>query len=1388
MEPACAGTALACALVACVLPLVSPGAALAAVGHNLLSSLSEGPVGKPLSEPGAVAVDHATGDVFVADPGRGVVDVFSSNGSFVTRFGEDLEAAAVAVDEASGDVYIAEPVDDAVVVFKPDGSGKYVQLSQWSGAATPGAGFGEVVGVAVDNSTSGSDPSAGDVYVVDAESLALVEGESEPSGRGAVDVFKPRPAGPEEGQEGEFVRALGGVKKGEPSVKLEEPNGAVVSVATGRVYVADSVKGLIYTFSSSGAFEEKLKGSGSPLGSFRGKEAEEGNVTALAIDETTGDLLVAEAERDVVSEFNGSGEWVGWVTSTPSGPFGEVSGIAVGASGDVYIADRILHAVDVFGPDVMVPSVETNKASKAQEPTAVLNGKVSGDGAQASYHFELGETEAYGGLSTTVMHTTGGGEEAVRATVTGLKAGTKYYYRLVAGNENGTSCGIGRWFIEGGEETGQAVSVACRRPSAAIDDESATQVAATSATLQSQIDPNGHDTAYQFQYGTESCRGNPGACTDAPSEPADIGSGEVAVADSVQLQGLQPDTTYYYRVVASNSLGTSDGIERTFTTQSSSASFALPDHRAWELVTPPDKHGAPVEALTKEGGWIFAAEDGDAITYVAKGAVTEQAEGNRSLELQQVLATRGTSEWSSQDIATPQTKALGQDLAEPPEYQFFSPDLSLALVDPYNKALESQPPLAPDAVQSTMYLRDNPPLRPGEDEAEAYAHAAETYEHAKENGETPADYPGYLPLVTEANVAQGTEFGGELQFVDATPDLSHVVLYSKVALAGPSSGPGLYEWSTGTLQPVSVLPDGESAGPEVALGYHNVHANAISDDGTRVIWTASRASRGHLYMRDTVTGTTIMLDAVPGLPEQEQPTGEAQFQTASSDGSRVLFTDTQRLTADSTADSKSDDLYECEIVEERGESTCRLQDLTAGVVHAGEHAAVQSLLFGSSKDCSSAYLVAHGVLATNENGEGEKARDGEENLYELHYNGKEANPEWTITFVAALAESDSVEWEGGANVEGSEGSAGLADTSYLTARVSPNGRYLAFMSQKSLTGYDNEDVSSEKPKERLDEEVYLYDSHSASLTCVSCDPTGARPVGVLDEGIAGEGIGLLVDRRLVWKGHWLAGNIPGWTAQSDVSALLQSRYLSDEGRLFFDSADALVAQVTSPTREEEVEEDVDGHKQLEKQKVGVENVYEYEPAGVGSCESATGGCVALISSGGSSQESAFLEATPSGDDAFFLTAAQLSPQDTDPVFDIYDARVCTQESPCLTPPRESPAGCSEADACRPAPPAQQAPIGPSGSASFSGPGNLAAPAGKQEVKGVKTGVHAPTAAQKLAAALAACKRLHPHSKKKRQACEAQARKRYGPKKKAKKGATARKSSGGLLRLAQGGHR
>jgi hypothetical protein len=319
------------------------------------------------------------------------------------------------------------------------------------------------------------------------------------------------------------------------------------------------------------------------------------------------------------------------------------------------------------------------------------------------------------------------------------------------------------------------------------------------------------------------------------------------------------------------------------------------------------------------------------------------------------------------------------------------------------------------------------------------------------------------------------------------------------------------------------------------------------------------------------------------------------------------------------------------------------------------------------------------------------------------------------TLVAQLSGNDRHDWRATSNTLLIE----------LTAGASPDGRYLAFMSERSLTGYDNVDVNSGQP----DVEVYLYDAGTARLTCASCNPSGARPSGVFDTGVYP---GLLVDRPGNWEGHWLAGSIPGWTSATQFQSFYRSRYLSDSGRLFFDSSDALVPADSN----------------------GTQDVYEYEPAGVGSCDDGAG-CVGLMSSGISGEESAFLDASESGNDVFFLTTAQLSRQDTDQALDVYDARVCSASSPCLAGPSASPPPCATADACRSAPSQQPGLFGAPASATFSGEGNpgpVLAPVVKKKAK-----KKVLTVAQKRAGALRRC-RAKP--RRKRASCEAQVRRRY----------------------------
>ena len=868
-----------------------------------------------------------------------------------------------------------------------------------------------------------------------------------------------------------------------------------------------------------------------------------------------------------------------------------------------------------------------------------------------------------------------------------------------------------------------------------VESEGDAKVRATSATLSAQVDPRGESSEYHFEYGPTALYG-----TTLPA--AGIGSaGDFEVYEVGSYpQSLTPDTEYHFRVVVENKHGTRYGNDQVFRTEGAGSAFALPDGRQWEMVSPPNKHGGLIEPIVE--GVVAAADNGEAFTYLSDAPTETEPTGSSNRI--QVLSTRGAGGWSSLDIATPHDTSTGPSVDQGYEYRFFSPDLSEALVEPQGGFT----PIAKDGVSE-----------------EASPQASERTEYLRNDfGCQATPTTCYTPLLTAADVSSGVEYGGPpeqltseaVKFVGAAPDLRHVVLSANVPLtdeAPTATKGGLYEWAEGRLQLVSLLPEDEEAGGPAegsALGYVNADArNAISSDGSRIVWQSGRTS---LYMRDVAKHETVRLDVVQqGASGTGAP--EPVFEAASSSGSRVFFTDTQQLTEDSHATEEEPDLYVCQMAEVAGKLKCELEDLTADV-DPGERASVQDAVLGASEDGSYVYFVANGVLAPGaapgnciDVGAGSLA-ERTCNLYVAHNNGNEWTPP---TFIATLANEDAYDWS--ANQHG-------MDLSELTARVSPDGRYLAFMSERQLTGYDNADVVSGQP----DEEVYLYDAATGKLACASCNPTGERPTGILDE--AGEGGIFPLAIGSFWQGHWIAANIPGWTPYTTSHALYQSRYLSNSGRLFFNSSDALVPL------------DVDG----------TQDVYEYEPEGTGpenarcgpgagdgsetvkpahkfEVEGASGeepaGCVGLISSGGSAEESMFLDASEGGGDVFFLTTAKLSPQDLDGSYDVYDAHECTSQSPCLAPAPTSSSPCASSDACRAAPSLQPAIFGSSGSATFSGTSNPApAPASTVESKPKPL-----TRAQKLAKALKACKKK---PKKKRATCERQARRSYGSARKATK--------------------
>jgi hypothetical protein len=710
-----------------------------------------------------------------------------------------------------------------------------------------------------------------------------------------------------------------------------------------------------------------------------------------------------------------------------------------------------------------------------------------------------------------------------------------------------------------------------------------------------------------------------------------------------------------------------------------------------------------------------AASDRSAIAYQSKGeTLGENAVSDNSFLQIQVLSGRTPEGWRSQDIDGPiQPLREGENYSTENlnggTYQLFSSNLVSALYNPQAK----DGLLTPEALEGTTYLRNNATCRT-EEPTSCYK---------------PLLLPANTPLGTELMHEEATKGNNQrvsqAQTIAGTPDLAHVVLGSPLSLTAGAHeytpfeirlGFGnLYEWNEGRLQLVNILPSGktdESNQAELAgegEGGSGQAARTVSSDGRRIAWTVgfpygSGSNLKALYVRDMVEEKTVHIGGATAF-----------YQTMSSDGSRVFFLE-------------HGDLYEYHVPPGTPYEAGTTTDLTASHGPGESSAGMQESVSDVSEDGSYVYFVATGVLSSGRSATGEKAASGADSLYVLH---EEGGTWGAPRFIAKLSGEDEKSW-------GSHAGKGEPILQRVTSRVSPEGRYLAFMSTRSLTGYDNVDAKPEAKGAR-DEEVFLYHApkrlaaEPGSLTCASCDPSGARPHGVLD----GAGKPLFVDAPgdPAWgeggHAHWLAGNLPGWQLNGSGDTVYQPRYLSDEGRLFFNSPIALVSHDTN----------------------GLEDVYQYEPEGTGDCVRA-GGCVNLISSGQSASESAFMDADESGSDVFFLSSLRLTAADIDTGYDVWDAHACSDSSPCLTSP-VSPPPCKE-ESCRGAASPQPELFGAPPSATFSGTGNVV-PVSKPAVK-----PRVLTRVQKLSKSLSSCRKKYKRSMQRRAACERTAHKRYGP--------------------------
>jgi hypothetical protein len=275
---------------------------------------------------------------------------------------------------------------------------------------------------------------------------------------------------------------------------------------------------------------------------------------------------------------------------------------------------------------------------------------------------------------------------------------------------------------------------------------------------------------------------------------------------------------------------------------------------------------------------------------------------------------------------------------------------------------------------------------------------------------------------------------------------------------------------------------------------------------------------------------------------------------------------------------------------------------------------------------------------------------GERGIFAWHDDG---SPNGSVAFVGAIPSEDVVGIDIPTN----------PNLRPFTSRATPDGRYFLFTASSGagLTGYDHGHCAENGSASGQCYEAYIYDATTAHLHCASCRPDNAPASADVQIRIRA-----------------------GTSAASTTTHL--NRALTDGpsgARVFFSTREALVPS------------DVNG-------KV---DAYEYELPNDGSPPS-----VHLISSGTSSSDAYFLDASPDGKDAFFLTRDRLVGWDTDDSYDLYDARIGGG-----FPEPVAPAPQCSADACRGSLQSGLATPSLGGTALFHGSGNVRATARKHKI-------------------------------------------------------------------------
>lgn len=420
-------------------------------------------------------------------------------------------------------------------------------------------------------------------------------------------------------------------------------------------------------------------------------------------------------------------------------------------------------------------------------------------------------------------------------------------------------------------------------------------------------------------------------------------------------------------------------------------STGLPECRAYEMVSPPDKNSSDVASTASR---VQSTPEGNAVTFISSAAFPGSS-GTGAVA--QYLSERGSDGWRTRAI-NPFQRTNGLSFIKNSGFKAFDANLGAGIFVGNEPTLD---PAAPVGVRN-LYLYDV---------------AGNKFSVLTTKGTDPAS--GFFP---------------EPYFAAASDDYSHILFEDTASLTPDAPEDGtvkLYESVDGVPELVGLLPGdviptegavaGNGAGQGPLQPSNNYTASTLSSDGSRVIF--KDVSTGQLYSR--VDGTaTLYVSASQRTEPDPVGTQPVTYRGASTDGKRILFSSCAKLTNDSTANCEgalSEDLYEYDADTDGLAVISEVSDPAEGPA--------QFLgVLGESDDGSYIYFAAEGRLTSDA-----PASPGPK-LYLWH--------DGIVQYITLLANSDLAREE-------------LWASRYTTgaqARVTPDGRSLLFITLGGLAG------------------------------------------------------------------------------------------------------------------------------------------------------------------------------------------------------------------------------------------------------------------------------------------------------------------------------------------------